>query len=43
MEGKKNIFNLKPADGAIGAHYEAVSKVSSDFKELSHTIIERCI
>jgi len=32
---------LKPADGAIGAHYQAVSRAYSDFKLLTEKITER--
>lgn len=40
MEARKPIFALKPADGAIGAHYHAVKMVHADFERLSNTIIE---
>lgn len=41
MEVKKPIFLLKPADGAIGAHYQAVLRSYADFKLLSEKILER--
>lgn len=41
MEVKKPIFQLKPADGAIGAHYQAVSSAYADFKCLTEKILER--
>lgn len=41
MEARKPIFMLKPADGAIGAHYNAVTKVYDDFEKFSKTIIQR--
>lgn len=41
MEVNKPIFLLKPADGAIGAHYEAVQKAYSDFEQLTKKIIEK--
>jgi cellulose biosynthesis protein BcsQ len=41
MEVRKPIFLLKPADGAIGAHYQAVSRAYSDFKLLTEKITER--
>lgn len=41
MEKRKPIFSLKPADGAIGAHYQAVSRAYQDFKSLSNKIIEK--
>lgn len=40
MEARKPIFALKPADGAIGAHYHAVKMVYEDFERLSTKIIE---
>ncbi|MCC5945884.1 MAG: AAA family ATPase [Bernardetiaceae bacterium] len=40
MEVRKPIFLLKPADGAIGAHYHAVRKVYGDFEKFSHVIIK---
>jgi chromosome partitioning protein len=43
MEAHKPIFLLKPADGAIGAHYQAVQRCYSDFKMLTDKIIERCV
>ncbi len=42
LEVRKPIFFLKPADGAIGAHFQAVKKVYDDFKELSRSILQRC-
>lgn len=41
MEVRKPIFLLKPADGAIGAHYQAVQRSYADFKALALEIIER--
>ena len=41
MEVRKPIFLLKPADGAIGAHYQAVLRAYSDFKLLTEHILER--
>lgn len=41
MEVRKPIFLLKPADGAIGAHYQAVQRAYLDFKFLSQKILER--
>lgn len=41
MEARKPIFSLKPADGAIGAHFHAVKAVYNDFETLSLKIIER--
>jgi chromosome partitioning protein len=42
MEARKPIFLLKPADGAIGAHYQAVLRVYQDFKKLTLKIISVC-
>lgn len=41
MEARKPIFLLKPADGAIGAHYQAVQRSYQDFKTLTNKILER--
>lgn len=41
MEAHKPIFLLKPADGAIGAHYQAVQKCYLDFKTLTERIVSR--
>jgi chromosome partitioning protein len=38
MEAHKPIFHLKPADGAIGAHYDAVSDCRRDFERLAKQI-----
>lgn len=39
MEARKPMFQLKPADGAIGAHMGAVTAAYNDFKELAEKII----
>ncbi len=39
MEARKPIFLLKPADGAIGAHFQAVQRSYTDFKSLCEKII----
>ncbi len=41
MEARKPVFALKPADGAIGAHNEAVRKAYLDFQALAARIVER--
>ncbi len=41
MEVRKPIFLLKPADGAIGAHFQAVLRAYADFKILSNKILEK--
>lgn len=38
MEANKPMFKLKPADGAIGAHVQAVSDCYSDFLKLAKKI-----
>lgn len=38
MEAHKPIFHLKPVDGAIGAHVEAVKNCSDDFELLAKRI-----
>jgi hypothetical protein len=38
MEANKPMFFLKPADGAIGAHVEAVKSCYQDFLELARQI-----
>ena len=40
MEVRKPIFFLKPADGAIGAHFGAVKDAYRDFEELTKKIVE---
>ncbi|MBL7795242.1 MAG: ParA family protein [Saprospiraceae bacterium] len=40
MEAHKPIFLLKPADGAIGAHLQAVQRSYSDFEKLAQRIIK---
>ena len=42
MEANKPIFLLKPGDGAIGAHVQAVRKAYVDFKSLTEKIIAVC-
>ncbi len=41
MESRKPMFFLRPADGAIGAHIEAVKDCYQDFKRLAIRIAER--
>lgn len=38
QEARKPMFHLKPADGAIGAHFQAVQGAYKDFKELARSI-----
>ena len=42
MEAHKPMFLLKPADGAIGAHVQAVQNCHADFEQLAYTLAERC-
>jgi cellulose biosynthesis protein BcsQ len=35
QEARKPVFRLKPADGAIGAHFQAVREAYNDFKALA--------
>jgi len=42
MEVRKPVFALKPADGAIGAHGEAVRSAYGDFLALGRRIAQRC-
>lgn len=41
QEARKPMFRLKPADGAIGAHFDAVGQARMDFRELAHKIAGR--
>jgi len=41
MEARKPVFSLKPADGAIGAHGEAVRNAYTDFLTLARRIADR--
>lgn len=41
METRKPVFALKPADGAIGAHAEAVRRAHADFLALVRRIADR--
>ncbi len=43
MEVRKPIFKLKPADGAIGAHYQAVTRSYQDFKILTQNILNKIL
>jgi len=42
MEARKPMFMLRPGDGAIGSHQDAVTKCYRDFNELARRIAERC-
>ena len=40
QEARKPMFHLKPADGAIGAHYQSAQEAYRDFKSLALTIAQ---
>jgi hypothetical protein len=42
MEARKPMFLLRPADGAIGSHMQAVSGCYNDFNMLARAIARRC-
>jgi cellulose biosynthesis protein BcsQ len=42
MEAHKPMFYLKPADGAIGAHTQAVTNCFTDFEKLARKIADVC-
>ena len=41
QEARKPMFHLKPADGAIGAHVQAVDAARKEFQGLARTIAGR--
>lgn len=41
QEARKPIFRLKPADGAIGGHTQAVRECERDFRRLATEIASR--
>lgn len=41
LDARKPIFHLRPADGAIGAHMDAVQRCRADFEHLSQAILTR--
>jgi cellulose biosynthesis protein BcsQ len=41
QEARKPIFHLKPADGAIGAHLQAVHGAHRDFEALARKIVDQ--
>ena len=42
QEARKPAFFLRPADGAIGGHLQAVQDCHEDFAALASAIAERC-
>jgi hypothetical protein len=43
MAARKPVFDLKPADGAIGAHGQAVRLAHHDFKALAEKIMAEAL
>jgi hypothetical protein len=41
QEARKPMFHLKPADGAIGSHFQSAQEAYRDFKALAGVIRER--
>lgn len=41
QDAQKPMFDLKPADGAIGAHTKSVTRCRQDFTNLANLIVER--
>ena len=42
QEARKPMFALKPADGAIGGHANAVQRCYHDFQKLAETVARKC-
>jgi hypothetical protein len=42
QEAHKPMFRLRPADGAIGGHAQAVRACHEDFRRLAQAIASRC-
>jgi hypothetical protein len=42
QDARKPIFDLRPADGAIGSHAQLAQTCASEFQLLATTIAERC-
>ncbi|HVB41001.1 MAG TPA: ParA family protein [Terriglobales bacterium] len=42
QESRKPMFHLKPADGAMGSHYQAAQSARRDFQALAEQIAQRC-
>ena len=41
MEARKPVFDLRPADGAIGAHMAAVQECSIAYRQLAQRVLDR--
>lgn len=42
QENRKPMFHLKPADGAMGSHFQAAQSARQDFQALAEQIARRC-
>ncbi len=42
QDAHKPIFDLRPGDGAIGAHQAYVQRAYENFRELTEAVVERC-
>jgi cellulose biosynthesis protein BcsQ len=42
QDARKPMFDLKPADGAIGSHAQLVQTCADEFRQLAETIAETC-
>ncbi|MGH9415186.1 MAG: ParA family protein [Terriglobales bacterium] len=42
QENHKPMFHLRPADGAMGSHFQAAQQARTDFEELATTIASKC-
>ena len=42
QDARKPMFDLKPADGAIGSHAQLVQTCAGEFRQLAETIAETC-
>ena len=41
QEARKPMFNLKPADGVIGSHFQSAQEAYQDFRKLARAIAQR--
>lgn len=41
LDARKPMFMLKPADGAIGAHAQAVARCREDYRQIAETLLAR--
>jgi hypothetical protein len=40
QDAQRPMFHLKPADGAIGAHMDAVRRCGDDFRNLAQNVLD---